>query len=79
MDKITVNLEPEVDRGAVHRVQRVLHDMGPGDEITIIIESTDAHQADPVFELLEENGFDYQPEGSHEGHRYYINARRKTH
>jgi hypothetical protein len=79
VDKITVNLEPEVDRGAVHRVQSVLHDIGPGDELTIIIESADAHQAASVFELLDENGFDYQPKGGHEGNRYYINARRKIH
>lgn len=77
MEKIAINLEPEVDRAAVNRVLAAIHELGPGGEITITIESADAHQADPVLEVLDESGFDYQSKGSHNGRSYYINARRK--
>ncbi|RJX16705.1 MAG: hypothetical protein C4575_14830 [Desulforudis sp.] len=77
LEKITINLEPEVDRAAVDRVRAAINELGAGGEITITIESADAHQADPVLEVLDESGFDYQSKGSHNGRSYYINARRK--
>lgn len=79
LDKIAINLEPEVDEVAVSRVLSAINELGPGGEITITIEAAAAHQADPVFEVLDESGFDYQSKGSHDGRSYYINARRKLH
>lgn len=79
MGKITITLQPEIDRRAVDRVRLALSRIGTDEEITITIESADAHQADPIIEVLDENGFDYQAKGSHDGKSYHINARRKMH
>lgn len=79
MNRITVSLEPEIDAEAVGHLRSVLHNLGPDEEVTIVVESADAQQADPVISLLAESGFDYQSKGSHDGKSYYINARRKAH
>lgn len=79
MNKARITLKPEIDEQAISRVRTALNEISSGDEITITIESADAHQADPIIALLEENGFDYQPKGSHDGKSYHINARRKLH
>lgn len=79
MDNIHINLAPKVDRAALKQVKRAINNLEPGGEITITIESADAHQADPVIDLLEANGFDYYSKGSHDGNNYYINARHKKH
>ncbi|MTI81914.1 MAG: hypothetical protein FH758_13770 [Firmicutes bacterium] len=79
MDKITMNLQPDVDDYDVHRVQQAIHDMDHSDELTITIEAADAHEADPIINLLKEYGFDHQIKGSQDGKSIYINARRKLH
>ncbi|MBO8137338.1 MAG: hypothetical protein H0Z40_04300 [Desulfotomaculum sp.] len=79
MEKITMNLQPDVDKYDIHRLQQALHDMGHSDELTVTLESADAHQADPIINLLNENGFDHQIKGSHDGKSIYIHARRKPH
>ncbi|WP_066632970.1 hypothetical protein [Desulfolucanica intricata] len=79
MSKRTINLHPELGENAVNCVQRVINEVSDGDELTINLESADAHRADPIIELLDESGFDYQAKGSHDGRSYYINARRKLH
>jgi len=54
-----------------------LETMAPDDQITIRMEASDAHQADIITSILEQEGFDYQPHGSHSGRDYLITAKRK--
>lgn len=75
MAKTTLVLQPEIDSRTVDHVRNTLAQLNPGDEITITVESADAHQADPIISLLDTNGFDYQSKGGHD-HSYHINARR---
>lgn len=77
LEKISINLEPEIDRDSVNRLQEAMSELDPGGEIRITLENADAHQADSILGLLDENGFDYQSKGSHDGKTYYINAKRK--
>ncbi|WP_027364508.1 hypothetical protein [Desulfotruncus alcoholivorax] len=77
MGKINLTLQPEIDADAVDRVKKTLVQMGPYDELSISIESADAHQADRIYSFLDESGFQYQTRGSHDGKTYLINARLK--
>lgn len=79
MDKINITLQPEVDLHAVDHVRNTISRLSQGDEITITVESTDAHQADPILHLLDKHGFDYQSKGSHDGKAYHINAKKMSH
>ena len=73
---ITLDLRiGEVNNG-VDRLKDTIPRMGPDDELTIIVEATDAHETDGVIDELEKNGFDYQPKGSNDGNLYNIIARR---
>lgn len=76
MADITVHLEPVVDNQAIERVKSTLSRMEIDDQITIVMESADAHQADRLMEILRTEGFDYQPRGSHQGRHYQVIARR---
>ncbi|MDK2887253.1 MAG: hypothetical protein PWP72_130 [Thermoanaerobacter sp.] len=78
MADITIHLEPVINEQEIARLQSALNDLGEGDELNIVMEAADAHQADRVTEILEAGGFDYQPRGSHDGRLYQITARRKT-
>lgn len=77
MSKTTIVVKPDITPNAVGNVRQALSRLGSGDEITITVESTDAHQADSIISLLEAGGFDYQPKGSHDGKSYFINARKQ--
>ncbi|MCL6561193.1 MAG: hypothetical protein K6U74_20880 [Firmicutes bacterium] len=79
MDRIYVNIEPEINSRAVSRVQEAINQLQDGQEIMITMEAADAHQAGPVIELLEQAGLDYQSRGSHEGRTYFLIGRRKPH
>lgn len=76
MSTITIHLEPVIDDSAIARVRSTLPKIGKNDQLMIVMEATDAHQADRVMEVLEAQGFDYQPRGSHSGRDYHIIATR---
>lgn len=76
MADITVHMDPAVDHQAIERVRNTLSRLDGNDQITIIMESADAHQADALMELLRREGFDYQPRGTHDGRKYQVIARR---
>ncbi|AGL03372.1 hypothetical protein [Desulfoscipio gibsoniae] len=77
MSKMSITLPPEIDDRAVEHVRNAINKMAPGEEININMESADAHQADPIINLLAEHDFDFQPRGTNDGRRYFINARKK--
>ncbi|MFZ5644851.1 MAG: hypothetical protein ACOY46_14800 [Bacillota bacterium] len=76
MSDLTIRLEPAIDHKAMENLKTSLSRIHNNDQITIIMESTDAHQADKVMELLRNEGFDFQPRGSHDGRDYQVIARR---
>lgn len=78
MGNITLYLGPTVDREAFNRVKSTLPRVGKDEQITITMESADAHQADNILRLLDVNGFKYQSRGSHDGNTYNIVATRQA-
>lgn len=76
MSNVTLHLEPVIDDQSIARVRTTLPQIGKNDQLMIVMEATDAHQADRVMEVLEAHGFDYQPRGSHDGRDYHIIAKR---
>lgn len=76
MSDITIHIEPPADRLAVERFKNRLSQVKRGDQITIIMEAADAHQADALMETLRKEGFDYQPRGAHDGNSYRVIAKR---
>lgn len=57
-----------------HRLMEVLPQVGSVDTINITLNRLDRTETGRWLEILEENGFDYQPKGGEE--EYYIIARR---
>ncbi|MCL6612088.1 MAG: hypothetical protein K6T66_11175 [Peptococcaceae bacterium] len=76
MGDVTIRIEPSVDRQAVEKVRNTLSRVKAGEQVTIVMEAADAHQAGRIMEMIREEGFDYQPRGTHEGDLYQITARR---
>ncbi|MGQ9513384.1 hypothetical protein [Thermodesulfitimonas sp.] len=71
-----INLGNAITREDIEHARRLLAGVKPGEEVRIILEAADAHEADDLFTLLRHEGFDYQPKGSGNGRRYYVTARR---
>lgn len=76
MGDITIHLEPAITNDSIRKVEETLPRVGKNDHIIIVMEATDAHQADRVMEVLEARGFDYQPHGSNDGRAYQIIGKR---
>lgn len=71
-----INLGNAVTREDITHLRDLLSGVKPGEEVRIILEAADAHEADDLFTLLRHEGFDYQPKGSGNGRCYYVTARR---
>ncbi len=78
MADITIHMEPVISERGRAQLQSTLHNLGEDDQINIVMEAADAHQADQITNILKDAGFDYQPRGSHDGRLYHIIARRKV-
>jgi len=74
MDEVTIHLEPVITEQDLEQLRSALAET---EQVNVVVEAADAHQADRVMEILEAAGFDYQPRGSHDGKSYHIIARRK--
>ncbi|MEW6276252.1 MAG: hypothetical protein AB1556_14220 [Bacillota bacterium] len=74
MDEVTIHLEPVITEQDLEQLRSALAET---EQVNVVMEAADAHQADRVMEILEAAGFDYQPRGSHDGKFYHIIARRK--
>ncbi len=75
MDEVTIHLEPAVTEEGLEQLRRAL---AGKEQVRVVVEAADAHQADRVMEILEAAGFDYHPKGSHDGRSYSVIARRKV-
>jgi len=71
-----IDLGNTITREDIAHLRNLLSGVKPGEEVKIILEAADAHEADDLFTLLRHEGFDYQPKGSGNGRRYYVTARR---
>ncbi|MDI6906199.1 MAG: hypothetical protein QMC81_01755 [Thermoanaerobacterales bacterium] len=78
MRTIHFDLGPEVEARDFVRLARALPLVEPEDRLEITMEAADVHQAGRVFTMLRENGFDFQPKGSHEGLLYKVSAWRRA-
>jgi hypothetical protein len=58
------------------RLERILPEIDGNEKLTIVMEASDSIQADPLFGLLERNGFSHYPKGGHHD-GYTVIARRK--
>ncbi|HHX75098.1 MAG TPA: hypothetical protein GX699_09370 [Firmicutes bacterium] len=77
MTEVYLDLGQSIDRRDVMNLRRRLSALGREDQITIRMEAADAHVADLITAELSQQGFDWQPHGSHSGRDYYLTARRK--
>ncbi len=78
MGYVYTSFRPEVSMDDAERLKAMLPTVGVDDTLDIAVENSDAHQTDVLYEVLEQQGFDYQPKGGH-GTSYHILARRRPH
>ena len=76
MKEIYLNIGKEINSHDIQNLNKTLEKLEPGQEIIILLEAADAHQADAVIENLRNKNFDLQPHGGHNS-EYYIIAKKK--
>jgi hypothetical protein len=72
----TFDFRPDFRPGDIGRLAYALRQLGVDDTVTVVVNRTDAHEADPVLAELEEGGFDVFTKGGH-GDEFSIVARRR--
>ncbi|QZY54668.1 hypothetical protein [Crassaminicella profunda] len=72
-----VNYDKELGMNANTQLIDVLKEVGEEDELIITMDANDATQADYLFDILRNNGFDVLPKGGHDDDKYHIIAHRK--
>ncbi|MCG0275727.1 MAG: hypothetical protein L5655_06100 [Thermosediminibacteraceae bacterium] len=77
MAEIYINLGQEINDYDINMLRSRLKLIKPGEEVVIRMEAADAHQADRIVDELKNHGFDYQPQGGHQG-EYFLIARKKN-
>jgi hypothetical protein len=76
MTEIYINLGQDINNNDLNSLRRRLRSVKPEEEVVIRMEAADAHQAALIVDELRNQGFDYQPHGSHSG-EYFLIARKK--
>ncbi|RKD33755.1 hypothetical protein [Thermohalobacter berrensis] len=69
-----INLDEELGLNAVTKVLEAMSEVKEDDTLIISMDSDDAAQSRHLAELLENNGFEYLPKGSHSGEKYTLIA-----
>jgi len=77
MAQFYVTYTGELGLNAGENLLETMREVEKEDELIISMYSQNAHQADQIFHILDENKFEYLPKGDETGHRYYIYAKRK--
>ncbi len=75
MGNKTLNFRPMINSDKLSKLKKLAADMEVGQEISIIIKRTDAHQAGQIIDILKKNNFQHQTKGGHED-EFYINAKK---
>lgn len=78
MPDLYLHFEPTIESEQISYLEKKLSQITPDEQLTIVIEAADAHQADRLIELLARYDIDYQPRGSHDGRLYYIIGRQRS-
>lgn len=76
MGDITVHLSEVINEDDIRQVKQAMSQVNKDDHLQIFMGATEAHQADAVIALLENNHFDYQPKSSHDGQTYKLIAKK---
>jgi len=74
MSDVNIDLRKAAGHDKASRLLKIIPQIGPVDVLNITVDRLDAHETDEILEVLNENGFDYQPKG--EAEAYNIVARR---
>ena len=77
MTDILIDLGPGIERRDLINLRQRLVGLNEDDQIMIRMEAADAHEADLITAELTEQGFDWQPHGSHSGLDYYVIAKKR--
>lgn len=76
MPDLTLDFRPDLDEEAARQLREALDGVQGDDQLTVVLPRVDAHQADQLFAILGDQGFDYQTRGGH-GEEFYVLARRR--
>lgn len=80
MGRIMLDLRDVIDRDDIRHVREIVERINEGEELTVIVDRDDAHQTDPIFSILDEYGFDYQPKSiGDDGYAIHARKRRPVH
>ncbi|WP_026478138.1 hypothetical protein [Alkaliphilus transvaalensis] len=72
-----VNFSGEISLSDQQKLIQTIKHVELDDEIVIVMDSNDAHQADQIFSILEKNDYQVLPKGTEGGEKYQIYARKK--
>ena len=75
MGNITLDFRRGISPDDIKKLKGIAGDMEAGKELSIIIDRTDAHEADEITRILRENNFDYRTKGGHKD-EFYIKGRK---
>ena len=75
MPDFYLHLEPAIEPAQIDYLEKKISQLAPDEQLTIVLEAADAHEADRIMELLAKYNIDYQPRGSHDGRLYYVIGR----
>lgn len=79
MADVFLDFRPRVGWSEKRRLEKAIQNVGPDDQLVIMVETPDAHQTDGLFDVLDHYGFNYQPKtGGGNSEIYNIIARRKV-
>jgi len=76
MPDIRISLGPVINEKDIERLRSSLENLGPDDQISIQMEAPDAHQTNRITNVLEREGFDYQPRGGNGTDFYFVAKKR---
>lgn len=76
MVEYTLDMGAQISESDLRRLRQRLAELAQDEQLRIRVEAADAHQTGAITSLLEEQGYTYQPHGSHTGHDYYLLVRR---
>ena len=77
MSQYFLDFSGELGLSDNHKLLQTIKQVQEDDEVVIVMDSNDAHQADQIFRLLDKNNFQYLPKGTESGEKYQIYAKRK--
>ena len=77
MSDYRINFGSIIGASDTERLSYMLGVVDFDDELIITLEAADISQADAIFSVLDNNGFDITGKGSNDGEKYNIIARRK--